>query len=70
MDAISWRYYFLFIALNVVWSATWFVFGVETRGRTLEELKEVFDAKWPPKASMEKRQAVEARERLQQVDEV
>jgi hypothetical protein len=30
----------------------WFFFGVETRGRTLEELNEVFDAKWPPKAAL------------------
>lgn len=32
--------------------AVWFFFGVETRGRTLEELDAVFDSKFPPKASL------------------
>jgi hypothetical protein len=32
----------------------WNIFGVETRGRTLEELNEVFDASWPPKAALAK----------------
>ena len=36
-------------------SALWFLFGVETRGRTLEELDEVFDAPWPAMASARKR---------------
>lgn len=34
--------------------AVWFFFGVETRGRTLEELDAVFDAKFPPRASLAK----------------
>lgn len=34
--------------------AVWFFFGVETRGRTLEELDAVFDSKFPPKASLAK----------------
>lgn len=37
----------------------WFCFGVETRGRTLEELDAVFEAKWPPKAALEKTVVVE-----------
>ncbi|KAK7740886.1 hypothetical protein SLS62_010944 [Diatrype stigma] len=35
-------------------SGVWFFLGVETRGRTLEELDAVFDSKFPPKASLAK----------------
>lgn len=54
LEAIDWRYYLIFVGLNVVYGAIWFIFGVETRGRTLEELDEVFDAKWPPRAALRK----------------
>lgn len=42
------------MGLNLIYSAVWFVFGVETRGRTLEELDDVFSAKWPPRAALQK----------------
>ena len=49
----------------------WFFFGVETRGRTLEELDAVFDAKFPPKASLAKTIMVKKRDgHLQAVDSV
>lgn len=54
LEAIDWRYYLIFVGLNVVYSLLWFLFGVETRGRTLEELDAVFQARWPPKAALEK----------------
>jgi len=54
LDAIDWRYYFVFVGLNLLYAALWFVFGVETRGRTLEEMDEVFNAKWPPRAALQK----------------
>ncbi|KAJ9144181.1 Hexose transport-related protein [Pleurostoma richardsiae] len=54
LDAIDWRYYLIFVGLNVIYSALWFFFGVETRGRTLEELDHVFDAKFPPRAALQK----------------
>lgn len=54
LEAIDWRYYLIFVGLNVIYSVLWFVFGVETRGRTLEEMDEVFDAKWPPRAALQK----------------
>lgn len=38
----------------------WFFLGVETKGRTLEELQEVFDSKWPPRAALQKRKMVKA----------
>ena len=40
---------------NVCASALWFLFCVETRGRTLEELDEVFSQPWPAMASARKR---------------
>lgn len=54
LEAVNWRYYFIFVGLNLVYGVFWFLFGVETRGRTLEELNTVFEAKWPPKAALEK----------------
>jgi hypothetical protein len=48
------RYYLVFVALNLLYSVLWNVFGVETRGRTLEELSEVFDANFPPRAALAK----------------
>lgn len=52
LEAIDWRYYFVFVGLNLVYSLVWFLFGVETRGRTLEELDTVFEARWPPRAAL------------------
>ncbi|KAM0245771.1 hypothetical protein ACHAQJ_010453 [Trichoderma viride] len=54
LDSIDWRYYLIFVGLNLIYAFCWFVFGVETRGRTLEELDEVFNAKWPPRAALQK----------------
>lgn len=54
LEAIDWHYYLIFVGLNLIYSAVWFVFGVETRGRTLEELDDVFNAKWPPRAALQK----------------
>ncbi|KAL6867165.1 general substrate transporter [Trichoderma novae-zelandiae] len=54
LEAINWRYYLIFVGLNLIYGLCWFVFGVETRGRTLEEMDEVFNAKWPPRAALQK----------------
>jgi hypothetical protein len=54
LEAIDWRYYIIFVGLNAVYAAVWYIFGVETRGRTLEELENVFEAKWPPRAALKK----------------
>lgn len=58
MEAIGWRYYLVFVGWNcwevfVIWK--WFV---ETKGRTLEELAEIFESPNPVKKSLEKRTAV------------
>lgn len=54
LEKIDWRYYIIFVGLNIIYSAVWYIFGVETRGRTLEEMDAVFDAKWPPRAALQK----------------
>lgn len=54
LEAIDWHYYIVFAGLNLVYSLVWFLFGVETRGRTLEELDAVFEARWPPRAALRK----------------
>ena len=41
---IQYNYIFFFVALDVIISIIWYFFGVETLGRTLEELAEVFEA--------------------------
>ncbi|EQL02224.1 hexose transport- protein [Ophiocordyceps sinensis CO18] len=54
LDALDWRYYLIFVGLNMVYGVVWYLIGVETRGRTLEEMDAVFDAKFPPRAALEK----------------
>lgn len=54
LESIDWRYYLVFVGLNLVYGALWYIFGVETRGRTLEEMDAVFDAKFPPRAALQK----------------
>lgn len=54
LEAIDWHYYLIFVGLNLLYGAVWFFFGVETRGRTLEELDDVFDAPFPPRAALQK----------------
>ncbi|KAF7197216.1 Lactose permease, partial [Pseudocercospora fuligena] len=58
LKAIAWKYYLVFVALNVLYGVFWYFLGVETKGRTLEELQEVFDAKWPPRAALAKKKMV------------
>ncbi|KAL7930260.1 general substrate transporter [Trichoderma chlorosporum] len=62
LEAINWRYYLIFVGLNLIYAFCWFFFGVETRGRTLEELDEVFNAKWPPRAALQKHVMVKAQD--------
>ncbi|KAM4057352.1 major facilitator superfamily protein [Hirsutella rhossiliensis] len=54
LDALDWRYYLVFVGLNMIYGVVWYIFGVETRGRTLEEMDVVFDAKFPPRAAHQK----------------
>ena len=43
LERWGYKYYFVFVVWNVCASALWFLFAVETRGRTLEELDELFE---------------------------
>ena len=54
LERLGYKYYFVFVGWNVCASVLWFLFCVETRGRTLEELDEVFDQPWPAMASAHK----------------
>ena len=36
----------------------WYLFAVETVGKSLEELEEVFNSPWPPRANIKKTVAV------------
>ncbi|KAJ6544360.1 general substrate transporter [Mycena capillaripes] len=54
LQKLNWKYYFVFVAWDLVASALWYFLGVETHGRTLEELDEIFDAPWPARASTQK----------------
>lgn len=47
-----------FIDFFFIVGIIWYFIGVETKGRTLEELKEVFEAPWPPKAALKKEKMV------------
>lgn len=87
LKSIAWKYYLVFVALNLTYGTScasqtsqtslssllarfvnsfylfvigiiWYFIGVETKGRTLEELKEVFEAPWPPKAALKKEKMV------------
>ncbi|KAE8537664.1 hypothetical protein D1P53_005720 [Cryptococcus gattii VGV] len=67
LEAIGWKYYLVFVALNLIYAVVWFILGVETRGRTLEELDSVFNAKWPPKEALKKATLVKAEGRLEEL---
>ena len=67
LKAITWKYYLIFVGLNVIYGFLWFFIGVETRGRTLEELQEVFDDPFPPKASLIKKTMVKRNGRLDEL---
>ena len=55
LERWGYKYYFVFVVWNVCASVLWFLFCVETRGRTLEELDSVFNEPWPAMASARKR---------------
>ncbi|KAH7417234.1 major facilitator superfamily domain-containing protein [Cadophora sp. MPI-SDFR-AT-0126] len=55
---ISRKYYFVWIAVDFTTGFLWFFFGVETVGRTIEELDACFEAKFPPRASWKRTKSV------------
>ena len=55
---IGWRYYFVFIIWNILAIAIIWRFFVETLGRTVEELTEIFRAQFPVTTSLTKSEIV------------
>lgn len=55
MGSISYWYYLFFVFWDLIQMAYIYFFSVETKGRTLEELNEVFEDPHPVKRSLEKR---------------
>jgi MFS family permease len=45
LDAISWKYYIVFICALVLWLIIIYFTFPETRGMTLEEVSEIFDGR-------------------------
>ena len=54
IEKIGWKLYLVYIGWIVVEMVTIYFFFVETAGKTLEELSEIFAAKNPVKKSLEK----------------
>ncbi|KAF9266336.1 general substrate transporter [Marasmius fiardii PR-910] len=54
LQRITWRYYIVYICWDLFECAMVWFFAVETKGRTLEELDEIFQSPNPVKASLAK----------------
>jgi hypothetical protein len=49
---IGYKYTYIFVGWDCVETAAWYFFGVESQGRTLEQLEWVYNQKNPVKASL------------------
>ncbi|EIW68359.1 hypothetical protein TREMEDRAFT_63529 [Tremella mesenterica DSM 1558] len=54
LKRIGWWTYLPFICWDVLETVAWYIFAVETKGRTLEELDEIFNAPHPVRASLQR----------------
>ena len=54
LEKVTWKLYFLYIAWDAFQFLFIYFFFVETKGRTLEEINEIFEAPYPMKKSLEK----------------
>ncbi|KAF5358983.1 hypothetical protein D9758_004837 [Tetrapyrgos nigripes] len=54
LQKITWKYYIVYICWDLFEATIIYFFAVETRGRTLEELDEIFEDPNPVKASLRK----------------
>ncbi|TVY58011.1 Lactose permease [Lachnellula cervina] len=63
---ISWKYYFVWIAVDFVAGILWF--GVETCSRTIEELDSCFEARFPPRASWRRTKIVKGENDVLEVE--
>jgi len=55
LQNIQWKYYIVYVCWDLFEAVMIYLFAVETRGRTLEELNEIFESPNPVKASLEKK---------------
>ncbi|KAK7470345.1 hypothetical protein VKT23_001774 [Stygiomarasmius scandens] len=69
LQNITWKYYIVYICWDIFEATMVYFFAVETRGRTLEELDEIFEDPNPVKASLRK-QKVAVIEKAGKVDVV
>ncbi|KAL2271383.1 hypothetical protein VTJ83DRAFT_754 [Remersonia thermophila] len=53
LENIKYKYIFVFVAWDVVEAICWYLFGVESQGRTLEQLEWVYNQPNPVKASLQ-----------------
>lgn len=63
MKALGWKVYFIFMCWDVVGVVVIYLFVVETKQLSLEELDDVFDAPYPKKRSIEVRKEAKRRAR-------
>jgi len=49
---IQYKYIYVFVAWDIVEALAWYLFGVESQGRTLEQLEWVYNQPNPVKASL------------------
>ncbi|KAJ7284054.1 general substrate transporter [Mycena rebaudengoi] len=69
LQNIGWKYYCVYVAWDLFECVVIYFFVVETRGRTLEELNEIFEDPNPVKASIRKRKVALAGDKVIPVDE-
>ncbi|KAJ3868996.1 general substrate transporter [Lentinula edodes] len=55
LQNIGWKYYIVYVCWDIFECTMIWFFAVETRGRTLEELNEIFESPNPVKASLAKK---------------
>ncbi|KAJ3722677.1 general substrate transporter [Lentinula raphanica] len=55
LQRIGWKYYIVYVCWDIFECMMIWFFAVETRGRTLEELNDIFEAPNPVKASLAKK---------------
>jgi hypothetical protein len=59
LDVIGWKTYFIYMAVCFCQAIYYYIFMVETKGHTLEELNEIFQARNPRKAASLGKQEVD-----------
>ncbi|KAJ3056418.1 hypothetical protein HK097_007031 [Rhizophlyctis rosea] len=58
IKALTWKFYFIFIIWDLIEALLMWAFMVETKGLTLEELEDIFQAPNPKQASLERQKVI------------